>query len=83
MDVSIDQRWGDFVDTAVKDGRYASVNAVIDESLRLLEQRERKLKDLRDTIDASLARGGQNTDEAVAAAIAEALDAWEATPKAA
>jgi len=83
MDVSIPPKWSSFVESAVKDGRFASPDAVVDEGLRLLEERERKLKDLGATIDASLARGGSNTDEDVAAAVAEALDAWEASRKAA
>jgi len=59
MDIAITPELGSFVEAVVKDGRYASREAVIEASLSLLEEHERKLKDLRDTIDASLAEGGR------------------------
>ena len=65
MKISIQQEREAFVEAIVRDGRYPSADAVIDEGLRLLEERERKLQDLGATIDASIARGGSNTDEDV------------------
>jgi len=63
MNVSIGTRWEEFVDEAVKSGRYGSASEVVREGLRLVEERESKLKALRETIEASIARGGSHTVE--------------------
>lgn len=65
MNVSIGQRWEDFVDRAVKTGRYGSASEVVREGLRLVEEREAKLLALKKTIDESITRGGENSDEDV------------------
>lgn len=74
MNVSIGQRWEGFVDGIVKAGRYSSASEVVREGLRLVEEREAKLQALRDTLDASIARGGENTEDD----LTRALDAKEA-----
>jgi antitoxin ParD1/3/4 len=74
MNVSIGERWEGFVETAVKSGRYSSASEVMREGLRLVEEREAKLQALRKTLDASIAGGGQNTDDD----LARALDAKDA-----
>lgn len=66
MNVSIGSRWEGFVDDIVKAGRYSSASEVVREGLRLVEERESKLRALRDTINEAIARGGSNTDEDVA-----------------
>jgi len=71
MNASIDERWQQFVDSAVKSGRFNSASEVVREGLRLVEEREAKLQALRDTIDASIAEGGSFTDEEVGEAIDE------------
>lgn len=71
MNVSIGDRWEHFVDQAVKAGRYGSASEVVREGLRLVEEREAKLTALRATIDASLAAGGQVTDEQLDDALAQ------------
>ncbi len=75
MNVSIGSRWERFVDEAVKDGRYGSASEVVREGLRLVEEREAKLRALRATLDASIAQGGEvsddELDEALAARSAE------------
>ena len=63
MNVSVGKRWEDFVNEMVKEGRYGSQSEIVREGLRLVEEREAKLKALRETIDASMARGGSNTTE--------------------
>jgi antitoxin ParD1/3/4 len=41
------------------------------EGLRLVEEREQKLLALRDMVNASIARGGQNSDEDIERALDE------------
>lgn len=77
MNVSIGERWETFVDSALKAGRYGSASEIVREGLRLVEERETKLQALRETLDASIARGGAHSDEAVGQRIEAALDAWE------
>jgi antitoxin ParD1/3/4 len=67
MNVSIGERWEGFIEQAVKAGRYGSASEVVREGLRLVEEREAKLASLRETIQASLARGGSFSDEEVEA----------------
>jgi putative addiction module CopG family antidote len=74
MNVSIGERWEGFVESAVKSGRYASASEVVREGLRLVEEREAKLNALRDTLTASIAGGGRNTEDD----LEKALDAREA-----
>jgi antitoxin ParD1/3/4 len=82
MNVSIGERWEGFVDTVLKAGRYGSASEVVREGLRLVEEREAKLAALRDTLNASIARGGAHDDKAVGTHIDAALGAWERTAKA-
>ena len=82
MNVSIGERWESFVDTVLKSGRYGSASEVVREGLRLVEEREAKLAALRDTLDASILRGGAHSDAVVGAHINAALDNWERAPKA-
>ncbi|MEO0035396.1 MAG: hypothetical protein RLZZ501_1419 [Pseudomonadota bacterium] len=70
MNVSIGERWERFVEQAVKTGRYGSASEVVREGLRLVEEREAKLKALRATLDASIAAGGEVTDDDLDQAIA-------------
>jgi antitoxin ParD1/3/4 len=71
MNVSIGDRWERFVERAVKTGRYGSASEVVREGLRLVEEREVKLKALRATLEASMDAGGEvsedELDEALAA----------------
>ncbi len=63
MNVSIGDRWEGFVEGIVKAGRYSSASEVVREGLRLVEERETKLQALRDTLNASIAAGGENSEE--------------------
>jgi antitoxin ParD1/3/4 len=67
MNVSVGKHWEEFIDSLVKQGRYASATEVMREGLRLVEEREAKLKALRETIEAAIAEGGEHSDEEVAA----------------
>ena len=62
MNVSIGDRWEAFVDGIVRAGRYGSASEVVREGLRLVEEREVKLRALRATLDASIAAGGEASD---------------------
>lgn len=78
MNVSIGERLESFVTKLVADGRYGSNSEVVREGLRLVEEREAKLQALRETINASIARGGRFSADEVEAASDRQLDAWEA-----
>lgn len=69
MNVSIGPRWQEFVDGVVRDGRYGSASEVVREGLRLVEEREAKLKALRQTIHASIAEGGALSPQDVSATL--------------
>jgi antitoxin ParD1/3/4 len=69
MNVSLGERWEKFVEATVESGRYGSASEVVREGLRLVEEREARLKALRDTLAASIAEGGANSDEDVGAAL--------------
>lgn len=69
MNVSVGNRWEEFVEEAVRSGRYGSASEVVREGLRLVEEREAKLVALRETLEASIARGGANSASDVRQAI--------------
>ncbi|AYG58367.1 type II toxin-antitoxin system ParD family antitoxin [Rhizobium jaguaris] len=69
MNVSIGERLEKFVERAVKEGRYGSASEVVREGLRLVEEREAKLASLRRTLEASIAAGGDISDEELGAAL--------------
>ena len=77
MDMEIGPRWQSFVDSLVEAGRYDSGSDVLVEGLRLIEEREAKLQALRDTLDASIERGGWRTDEQVGQRVRETIDRWK------
>lgn len=70
MNVSIGDRWERFVEQAVKTGRYGSASEVVREGLRLVEEREAKLQALRATLEASIAAGGEVTEDELDVALA-------------
>jgi antitoxin ParD1/3/4 len=57
MNVSIGERWETFVDHIVREGRYGSASEVVREGLRLVEEREARLKALRSMLDGTIATG--------------------------
>lgn len=54
MNVSVGSRWEQFVETVVKEGRYGSASEVVREGLRLVEEREAKLRNLRQSLQAAI-----------------------------
>ena len=73
MNVALEKRWERFVDEVVSSGRYGSASDVVQEGLRLMQAQEEKLQALRATIQASIAEGGELTDEDVAASVERTL----------
>jgi antitoxin ParD1/3/4 len=63
MNVTIRDHWEHFIEYAVKTGQFGSPEDVVLEGLRLVEQRDAKLNDLRGMLNASIAAGGHNTVE--------------------
>lgn len=62
MNVSIGERWETFVDRIVREGRYGSASEVVREGLRLVEEREARLKALRTMLDGATAAGDTDVD---------------------
>lgn len=71
MNVSVGSRWESFVEETVRSGRYGSASEVVREGLRLVEEREAKLRALRATLEASIAAGGEVSDAELDEALAE------------
>ncbi|MBD9544956.1 MULTISPECIES: type II toxin-antitoxin system ParD family antitoxin [Ensifer] len=69
MNVSIGDRWEAFVSNIVKDGRYGSASEVVREGLRLVEEREQKLRALTSLLNKSIADGGEASDADIDAAL--------------
>ncbi len=67
MNVSIGERWENFIEKAVKEGRYGSASEVVREGLRLVEEREAKLEALREETKAAIESSGRLTAEEVGA----------------
>ncbi len=74
MNVSVGNRWEDFIDDMLKAGRYGSASEVVREGLRLVEEREQKLMALRATIESSIARGGEHDSESALNSVRKHLD---------
>jgi antitoxin ParD1/3/4 len=55
MQIALDPSQEDYVKQAVRDGRYTSESEVVSYSLRMLQENDRKLADLRAMIAESLA----------------------------
>lgn len=71
MNVSVGERWEKFVAEVVAAGRYGSASEVVREGLRMVEEREAKLKALRDEIQEALASDEWYTEAEVDRAISE------------
>ncbi len=69
MTVAISSHWGEFVAGQVEAGHFASEREVLEASLELMERRQAKLEELRATIMASEAEGGEHSAEEVRAPI--------------
>ena len=74
MDVKLDDRWKDFVEQEVEQGRFESADALVAEGLRLVVDREAKLSALRDLIASSIRRGGEASEDDINRALAARAD---------
>jgi len=83
MNVSVGQRWEEFIEAIVKEGRYGSASEVVREGLRLVEEREAKLRELKASIDEALADPRRYTSEEVMEHVEKELAAWESSRAAA
>ena len=83
MEVSVGDRWGAYLEQLVRDGRYPSVDAVIDDAMTLVADREAKFDALRSTLAASVERGGENSMDDVRAGVKATLDQVEQAKRAA
>ena len=73
MNVSVGKRWEEFVESVVVEGRYRSASEVVREGLRLVEEREARLRELKCIIDRSIAKGGAHTSDEVMNRVEQAL----------
>jgi antitoxin ParD1/3/4 len=69
MNVSVGERWERFVEETLRAGRYGSASEVVREGLRLVEEREAKLRSLQDTLRVSIEAGGVATEDRLDAAL--------------
>jgi antitoxin ParD1/3/4 len=67
MNVSVGERWENFIETVVREGRYGSASEVVREGLRLVEEREARLRALREEIKEAVESGDRLTAEEVSA----------------
>ena len=63
MNYAVGEHFDKFIQEQVASGRFASGDDVVKEGLRLVEERESKLRALREHVDAAIAEGGGYTDE--------------------
>ncbi len=73
MNLSIGSRWESYIDSLLSTGRYGSASEIVREGLRLVEEREISLAALRDKLEQSIDRGGENSAANARAAVTEAL----------
>ncbi len=69
MNVAIGEHWEKFFEKILSEGRYGSASEIVQEGLRLVEEREARLKALRDEINAAIDGGGDNSADDIDAMI--------------
>ncbi|GJQ57230.1 MAG: type II toxin-antitoxin system ParD family antitoxin [Candidatus Scalindua sp. AMX11] len=70
MSFAIGDHFNEFIRKQVKAGRYNNASEVVREGLRLVEEREAKLKALRKHIGTAIKRGGSHSDDEIGEALA-------------
>jgi antitoxin ParD1/3/4 len=77
MNVSVGEHWEKFIENVVREGRYGSASEVVREGLRLVEEREAKLKALREEINAAIESGPRLTADEVSAGLDARMKRWK------
>lgn len=74
MQILLESSLQGFVEQAVRSGRFGSAEEVVREGLRLVQERERKLAELRAKVEAAIAEGGEVSEEELDVSLAEAAE---------
>ncbi len=74
MSYAIGEHFNKFIRKQVKAGRYNNASEVVREGLRLVEEREAKLKALRKHVNTAINRGGSYSDDDIGEALAKDID---------
>ncbi len=74
MSYAVGEHFEGFIKKQVQAGRYNNASEVVREGLRLVEEREAKLRALQEHVDSAIAKGGNNTEEDVMAYVDAHLD---------
>jgi antitoxin ParD1/3/4 len=69
-DISLDPHDRKFVQDQIASGRYRDETEVVREGLRLLEERDRKIAQLRKELQDAIEEGGTHTEEGIRADLA-------------
>jgi len=69
MNVSVGEHLEKFIENVVREGRYGSASEVVREGLRLVEEREAKLRALCAMLDTSIAAGGEASEADIDSAL--------------
>jgi antitoxin ParD1/3/4 len=77
MDIALDPQSQAFVDDIVRAGRFATPAEAVGEGLRLLQDRERRLQELRASVQQAIERGGALSEEELDAALEETFHRLE------
>jgi antitoxin ParD1/3/4 len=78
MNVHVARHFEVWIEDEIASGRYASAEQLIEDSLRLLEQREARVRDMRAAIQEGLDSGPAEPWEGAEAIILRARAAWDA-----
>ena len=70
MSYAVGEHFDKFIRDQVSAGRYNNASEVVREGLRLVEEREARLKALKEHIDSAIERGGSYNDEEIEKALA-------------
>jgi antitoxin ParD1/3/4 len=70
MSYAVGKHFDRFIHELVQSGRYNNASEVVREGLRLVEEREARLKTLKQHMDAAIERGGDHSDENIAKILA-------------
>ena len=74
MSYAVGDHFDKFIREQVEAGRYNNASEVVREGLRLVEEREARLKALSNHITTAIERGGSHNDEDIAEALASDTD---------